>query len=59
MDLCERRELAGFADCENCYLPDPCYGCIHGRDRNDDCCGKCYDFQLTKANETCKIRKKI
>ena len=37
MDICEKCELIGECNCENCYLADPCYMC---EDINN-CHGQC------------------
>lgn len=43
MDVCEYCELvlgATEKDCMNCYIGNPCIGCVHYE--NDDCDGQCY-----------------
>lgn len=51
MDICDFcYEVNGSSDCENCYIGNPCLGCIH---YNCDCKGQCYVQSHKNENELC------
>jgi hypothetical protein len=47
---CER---CNKPSCLNCNLVNPCYGCIHSEDEQDDCDGQC--AERTRENEKSEI----
>ena len=44
MDICERCQIEGLDDCENCIHGNPCLGCVH--DVAHDCTGQCYEEEI-------------
>lgn len=57
MDICDFcYEVNGSSDCENCYIGNPCLGCIH---YNRDCKGQCYVQSHQNEKELFNLQLKM